>query len=75
MNSINGHFTKYDGSIGSCIHDVGHFCLAERESGDYVVPYFLTWVAMPKWEATINTATLYRVKPSGFTIDNIIYRE
>lgn len=48
MNSRTGHFTKYDGTIDTGIHNVGHFCWAQPESGDYIVPYFLsTWVTQP----------------------------
>lgn len=72
MNSRTGHFTKYDGTIETGIHNVGHFCWAQPESGDYIVPYFLsTWVTQPKWEATIQSATSYRVKRIGCSIENI----
>lgn len=72
MNSRTGHFTKYDGTIDTGIHNVGHFCWAQPESGDYIVPYFLsTWVTQPRWEATIQSATSYRVKRIGCSIENI----
>ena len=69
MNSVSGHFTKYHGTETG-VYNTGHFCWAQLESGDYIVPYFLmTWVTQIKWESTIGNATSYRVKHLGFTID------
>lgn len=75
MNVVNGHFTKYIGNEKG-IHNVGHFCWAQPEAHDYIVPYFLTtWVTIPKWETTIRHATAYRIKSQGFTIDNVVCGE
>lgn len=75
MYKANGHFQKYTGSE-KCVHNIGHFCWNEPESGDYIVPYFLTtWVTIPKWEATLRNAMSYRVKRQGFTIDNVVCGE
>lgn len=76
MNDVNGHFTKYESSLASGVQNVGHYAWAQPEPGDYIVPYFLsTWVTNNKWEAILNTATSYRVKSIGVTIDNIICGE
>lgn len=75
INSINGYFTKYQGSETG-IHNAGHFCRAEPVSGNYIVPYFLsTWITQVKWEATISNATSYRIKRMEFIIDNVICGE
>lgn len=76
MNGTNGTFTKYQSSESTGIHNTGHFCWAQPESSDYIVPYFLTtWVTIPKWESTIRNATSYRVKSQGFKIHDIVCGE
>lgn len=44
--------------------------------GGQVNIYLLTiWVTQIKWESTIGSATSYRVKRLGFTIDKVVCGE